>query len=56
MDDINWEKGMQVTIPALIAIIGLVFLAVQQSEHRGRHIGWWGAILVGIAVVWGFLT
>jgi len=41
--------------PTILIIVAIAFFAVEEIEARGRSIGWWGAILVGIALVWSRL-
>lgn len=44
------------SIPDVLIIIAVVFFAVEEIEARGRAVGWWGAIILGVALLWGHFT
>ena len=39
----------------VILFIALACFAIEQINARGRAIGWWGGILVCVALLWGSL-
>jgi drug/metabolite transporter superfamily protein YnfA len=41
------------SVPDVLIILGLIAFAVEEFNAKGRAIGWWGAILVAVALLWG---
>jgi drug/metabolite transporter superfamily protein YnfA len=41
-------------VPDIIIVLGLVAFAVEELNAKGRAIGWWGGILVCVALLWPF--
>jgi drug/metabolite transporter superfamily protein YnfA len=41
------------SVPDVLVILALVLFAVEEMNAKGRAIGWWGAILVCAALLWG---
>lgn len=43
------------TVPTVLIIIGIGAAAIEEWNAQGRAIGWWGVILIGVALVWADL-
>jgi hypothetical protein len=42
-------------VPEVLIIIGIGCAAIEEWTAQGRSIGWWGVILIGVALLWGSL-
>jgi drug/metabolite transporter superfamily protein YnfA len=40
----------------IIILIALVAFAIEEFNAQGRALGWWGGILLCIALLWGSIT
>jgi len=44
-----------VGVPEVLIIIGIGCALVEEVEARGRAVGWWGVVAIGVALLWGSL-
>jgi hypothetical protein len=42
-------------VPEGLVLLGIGCALVEEVNARGRAVGWWGVILIGVAFVWGSL-
>jgi len=42
------------TVTDVILVIALVAFVIEEFNAQGKAIGWWGAILVCVALLWPF--
>jgi hypothetical protein len=43
-------------VPEVLIVIAIGAAAIEEWNERGRAIGWWGVILIGVALLWNALT
>lgn len=42
-------------VPEVLILIGIGCALVEEASARGRAVGWWGVVAIGVALIWGSL-